>query len=74
MQVFTDGSDIDGRVGAAAWEPHRRWRHLIDVGPTEKFTVYRAELLGLWSATIMGLRGGRSVQKLTVFIDNQAVI
>ncbi|CZR68422.1 uncharacterized protein PAC_18321 [Phialocephala subalpina] len=39
MQVFTDDCDIQGRVGAAAWEPHRRWRCQVDIGPSDQFTV-----------------------------------
>jgi len=61
-------------MGAAAWESKRGWKHLINVGPINQFIVYRAELLGLWMATIIGLRGGSTVRKLTVFIDNQAAI
>jgi len=35
MQVFIDGSDIEGRVGAAVWEPHRKWKKQIDIGPSD---------------------------------------
>lgn len=74
MQVFTDGSDIRGRVGAAAWEPHRKWKGMIDIGPTDQFTVYGAELIGIWMALDMGRRGGGQIRKLTIFTDNQAAI
>jgi ribonuclease HI len=74
MKVFTDGSDIDGRVGAAAWEPHRQWKSLTDIGPRDQFTVYGAELIGIWMALDMAIKGGRIVKKLTIFTDNQASI
>lgn len=74
MKVYTDGSDIQGRVGAAAWEPHRRWKCLADIGPTDQFTVYGAELIGIWMALDMGVKGGDIVKKLTIFTDNQASI
>ena len=74
MTVFTDGSDIQGRVGAAAWEPHRRWKCLADIGPSSQFTVYGAELIGIWMAMDMAAKGGDIVKRLTIFTDNQASI
>jgi ribonuclease HI len=74
MKVYTDGSDIQGRVGAAAWEPHRRWKCAADIGPSDQFTVYGAELIGIWMALDMGVKGGDIVKRLTIFTDNQASI
>jgi ribonuclease HI len=74
MKVYTDGSDIQSRVGAAAWEPHRQWKCMADIGPSDQFTVYGAELIGIWMALDMGVKGGNIVKKLTIFTDNQASI
>lgn len=74
MKVYTDGIDIQGRGGAAAWEPHRRWKILVDIGPSDQFSVYGAELFGIWIALDMGVNAGDIVKKLTIFTENQASI
>ena len=74
MQVYTDGSDIDGTVGAAAWYPHKKWSPMVNIGPSSKFTVYEAELVGIWLALNLALRKGSSAKKLTIYTDNQAAI
>lgn len=74
MKVFTDGSNIQGRVGAAAWEPHRRWKAMVNIGPSDQFTVYGAELISIWMAMDMAVKGRNIVRKLTIFTDNQASI
>jgi hypothetical protein len=74
MKVYTDGSDIQGRVSAAAWEPDRRWKCLADIGLSDQFTVYGAELIGIWMALDMGIKEGDIVKKLTIFTNNQALI
>ena len=74
MQVYTDGSDIQGRVGAAAWYAHKNWSPMVDIGPSDTFTVYGAELIGIWLALMMAIRNGSRVKRLTVYTDNQAAI
>ncbi len=73
MQVFTDGSDIGGRVGASAWEPFRKLKAQMDIGPSSQFTVYGAELCGIWMALDMAVKDQKA-RKLTIFTDNQAAI
>jgi len=74
MVVYSDGSDIGGMVGAAAWCPARGLKLQTCIVPSSQSTVYAAELTGIWQATVMALRGGRSVKTLTIFVDNQAAI
>ncbi len=76
-RVYTDGSDIDGRVGAAAilYPPGlRRPRSLfLHLGPSTRHTVYEAEIV----ATILGLellRMERGIRKASIALHNMAAI
>ena len=73
-QIYTDGSDIKGRVGAAVWYAHQKWSCKYDIGPSSQFTVYGAELLGIWGALRITTRLGRRIKQVTIFTDNQAAI
>jgi len=77
IQVFTDGSAMEGKVGAAATllregsPPHTLHLHL---GPDSEHTVHKAELVGI----LLGLhliaterKGGTST---AIGMDNQAVL
>ncbi len=77
-RVYTDGSDIDGGVGAAAilYPPgQRRPRRLyLYLGPSTRHTVYEAEIV----ATILGLELLRTerqnIRKASIALDNTATI
>lgn len=49
--IYTDGSGINGKVGAAAVGPSFTWNSFL--GPAESFTMYSAELYGIFLATKM---------------------
>jgi ribonuclease HI len=58
---------------AAAWEPKRNLQGKVYVGPSDSFTVYGAELIGIMIALNMAIKDPRA-KRLTVFTDNQASI
>ena len=75
-KVFTDGSDIDGGVGAAAilFKDRRRRSTLrAYLGESTQHTVYEAELVGiLLVAHLLRQEGCR--QDVKIGMDNQAAI
>jgi ribonuclease HI len=73
LLMYSDGSDIKGRVGASSWCPKLNRQMGADLGPTSKATVYAAELLGILYSTIIAVTA-REVKTVTLFVDNQAAI
>lgn len=72
IQVFADGSAIDGGVGAAAILYRRGVGQRIARKYTDEHTVFKAELLG----AIMGFKMliQKKADRYAVSVDNQAVI
>lgn len=71
--IYTDGSEIQGQVGAAAWCPDAERSRTRYMGDNTQSTVYSAELTGLELA----LQIGQELEwcnKMTIFTDNQAAI
>ncbi|XP_063834856.1 uncharacterized protein LOC135084043 [Ostrinia nubilalis] len=58
VRIFTDGSKIEGKVGAALswWNNETEIRNL-KLGLSAYCTVYQAELLAIWKATSEILKG-----------------
>jgi ribonuclease HI len=73
LLMYSDGSDIKGRVGASSWCPKLKRQIGADLGPTSKATVYAAELLGILYSTITAVTA-KGVETVTLFVDNQAAI
>ena len=73
LLMYSDGSDIKGRVGASSWCPKLNRQMGVDLGPTSKATVYTAELLGILYSIITAVTA-REVKTVTLFVDNQAAI
>ncbi|CDO77770.1 hypothetical protein BN946_scf185041.g1, partial [Trametes cinnabarina] len=77
-RVYTDGSDIDGGVGAAAllYAPGRAQPKVLrlHLGPSTHHTVYEAEIV----ATILGVellrRETHCTQQALIALDNMAAI
>ena len=73
LLIYTDGSGINGKIGAAAVSPNQTVRSYL--GPSTSFTVYSGELYGMALAMIMVLQSQEPPPKqLIVCIDNQAAI
>jgi ribonuclease HI len=70
--LYTDGSGINGRVGAAAVCPQCNETRSVYMGEQSEATVYAAELQGILLALIIILR--RQIQHAIIFTDNQAAL
>ncbi|KAF8593626.1 ribonuclease H-like protein [Ceratobasidium sp. AG-I] len=76
VKIYSDGSMVDGKVGAAAVliRAGRRdkfaWYHL---GPDTEHEVYKAELIGLQLALHL-LAQEQEVGEVDIYVDNQAVL
>lgn len=77
LDIYTDGSGIEGQVGAAAVAPERGLRRLAYMGTDETSTVYAAELQGLAMATGIAKAVKMTEPELwavNIYTDNQAAI
>lgn len=66
--IYTDGSGINGKVGAAAVGPSFTWNSFL--GPAESFTVYSAELYGIFLATEMTIQVHHDQKNLIICVDS----
>ena len=76
VQLFSDGSGLDGKVGAAAiLYKHGQGPRMLrySLGSLEEHTVFEAKAIGLVLALHM-LNFEHEVQKATLWLDNQAVL
>lgn len=72
--VYTDGSAIGGKVGAAAVVLSLGIESNLLVGSDTKVTVYAAELHGLVLAIVIAAQHLEHRSSLIIFTDNQAAI
>jgi ribonuclease HI len=77
LSIYTDGSGIDGEIGAAAVCPLTQQTRTVHMGPDTVSTVYTAELQGISLALHIAQeyaeRGGER-REVAVYTDNQAAI
>jgi ribonuclease HI len=71
--IYTDGSEVQGQVGSAAWCPGTRRGKSRYLGDNTQSTGYSAELVGIELALQIAqeLEG---CSRVTIFTDNQAAI
>jgi ribonuclease HI len=74
LYIYTDGSDINGHVGAAAWCEQMDKASKMYMGTSSDSTVYAAELMGISQALSMTIQSGRDTRRVFIFTDNQASI
>jgi len=70
--IYSDGSGINKKIGAAAVAPHRTIKSFL--GSIANYTVYSAELYGIILATILACMPNHGKNKVIICIDNQAAI
>lgn len=70
--LYTDGSGVNSRVGAAAVCPRHQETRSEYMGEQSEATVYAAELQGILLALVITLRC--QIQHAMVFTDNQAAL
>lgn len=72
LAIYTDGSGINGKVGAAAVAPTLGTHRSAYLGLETAATVYAAELLGIPMA--LEIVKGTSQLRVDVFTDNQSAL
>lgn len=72
LVIYTDGSGINRKIGAAAVGPNATWNSFL--GPAKSFTVYSAELYGIYLATEMTLQTHYNPKSLITCVDSQSAI
>lgn len=76
VRVYTDGSDHDGGVGAAAILYRHGIRRVLrfHLGDSTKHTVYEAELVGIILALELVRQETAWVSEVSIALDNQAAV
>lgn len=70
--IYTDGSGINGKVGAAVVGPGFTSNSFL--GLADSFTVYSAELYGIYLATEKTLELSHSPKIIIIYVDNQSAL
>ncbi len=71
--VYTDGSGIAERIGAAATALYTGEERSACLGSSSEYTVYSGELVGLHLALDI-VEGQNTIKKAIIYTDNQAAI
>ena len=78
LRVYSDGSELEGGVGAAAVlynEQTKKWTALrLFLGPAEEHTVYEAETVGAVLGTELVRRSRRAGRTASVALDGKSAI
>jgi ribonuclease HI len=72
LAIYTDGSGIHGKVGAAAVVPTTDLSASAYLGKETTANVYAAELVGILMGLELGIRSNQTM--MVVFTDNQAAL
>ena len=78
LDIFTDGSTIEGHVGAAAVAPRFKEGRVCYMGTEAVTTVFEAEIQGMAMATSMAMTiketRNKDIWAVNIYVDNQAAI
>ena len=78
IKIYTDGSGIDGRIGAAAvvkWEDGETQTQKAYLGPASKYSVFCGEAKGLEMAIEAVATTDRDTLKpVHIFVDNRGLV
>ena len=74
MHIYTDGSGINGHVGAAAYSPTTSDTQQQYLGPETTHNVFAGELTAMKLATDMVGRNKERYTYIVIYIDSQAAI
>jgi ribonuclease HI len=72
--IYTDGSGIDGHVGAAAVSPQLNQYLQCYLGTEKEYNVYAAEITGFELATNIAITSPQTYSKCIIYADTQAAI
>ena len=72
--IYTDGSGIDGQIGAAAYCPTLGETKRQYLGPESLFNVYVAEVTAMTLATEILRSTGKRYNKCVIYADSQPAI
>ena len=74
LYVYTDGSGIDGQVGAAAYCPNTSTTKRQYLGTENQHNIYSAELTGMAMAIDIAQSCQRNYKQCVIYADSQAAI
>lgn len=72
LRIYTDGSRINGHVGASATCPQSQSQKQAYLGPEKEYTVPIAELVGL--ALALEIAQEAANRQIAVFVDSQTAL
>jgi len=70
LSIYTDGSGIDGHIGAAAVSPQISGIMHQDLGSDKEYNIYAAEIAGVELAADIALSSPTSYTKCIIYIDS----
>jgi len=74
ISIYTDGSGIDGHIGAAAYSPTTSQTQRLYLGSEANYNVYTAEISALELATTIAKEAPPNYTKCVIYVDSQAAI
>jgi ribonuclease HI len=72
--IYTDGSGIEGQIGAAAYSPQLSQTKHLYLGTDKQFNVYTAELNAIELAAEIACSAPQTFTKCRIYSDSQAAI
>src|SRR5947207_9319998 len=74
MSIYTDGSAINGHVGASAYCPESQVTEVLYLGSEETQNNFEAEVTAIKMATDMARKAGNAYSEYNIYADSTAAI